>query len=488
MDALIGYTGFVGGNLIEYMSETTDFYNSLNIDEMRNKNYNVIYCAGLYAEKWRVNKFPEDDISNINKLKDVLATVQCKRFILISTIDVLDTSYCQYEIEFDIIYNKYAEHSYGRHRKSMEEWCETVFKDHCYIFRLPALFGKGLKKNSLYDLIHNNNIHLLRSHWNFQWYNIEWLFNDINIYVSKNIKIVNLVTSPIKLGTIQKLLFPDKAITDISDNIVEYNVKSLYYNRSIEDIIISMKEYIDYKLDKKIVISELGWPYKYDNVMYKFLNINNIKDVEAVPSRNDWNLDSYNNIYSIQSLLYNLNLNIFNEQELFLDVLHNLVKKAVCKNTKVLIFGSPKNRVWNGEEYMNLFRKVGDIVKEYNIIFCIENNSKHYGCNWMTTFNDTYNFVKELNHPNIKINLDIGNLLMENETLDTILDTRYIEHVQLSFPNLGYWNIDYEEKIINELRKIYKNGYNKYLSLEIKYNNKFIFSDVNRFIKLVNLL
>jgi len=488
MNALIGYSGFVGGNLIEHMLEYTEFYNSSNINEMKNKEYDIIYCTGVYAEKWRVNKYPEDDILNINKLKDVLKTVKCKKFILISTIDILDSSYSQYEIQLDIIDNKYAEHNYGRHRKSMEEWSQTIFKNHCYIFRLPALFGKGLKKNALYDLINNNNIHLLRSHWSFQWYNIEWLFNDINKYVSKDIQIVNLVTTPIKLGTIQKLFFPDKVISDISDNIVDYKIQSLYYNRSIEDVLVSMKEYINYKLNKNIIISELGWPNKYDNVMYKFLNINNITNIEAVPSRNNWNLENYNNIYSIQSLLYNNNLNIFRDQQLFLDVLHSLVEKAASKNTKVLIFGSPKNRIWNGEEYMDLFRKIGDIVKEHDITFCIENNSKYYGCNWMTTFKDTYNFVKKLNHPNVKINLDIGNLFMENEILDNIIDIRYIEHVQLSFPNLGYWNTDYEEKIITELRKIYGNGYNNYLSLEIKYDNKFIFSDINKFIQLVNQL
>ena len=43
--ALIGHTGFVGGN-IAANAQFTDCYNSKNIAEIRGKSYDMIVCAG----------------------------------------------------------------------------------------------------------------------------------------------------------------------------------------------------------------------------------------------------------------------------------------------------------------------------------------------------------------------------------------------------------------------------------------------------------
>jgi hypothetical protein len=71
----------------------------------------------------------------------------------------------------------------------------------------------------------------------------------------------------------------------------------------------------------------------------------------------------------------------------------------------------------------------------------------------MTTFAETYEFVKTLNHPNIKLNIDTGNLIMENETLPSIFDISLIGHVQISFPFLSNWDSKYESCIKTEIKK-----------------------------------
>lgn len=44
--ALIGYTGFVGGNLAKQMSFDR-VYNSQNIADIEGKQFNLVVCAGV---------------------------------------------------------------------------------------------------------------------------------------------------------------------------------------------------------------------------------------------------------------------------------------------------------------------------------------------------------------------------------------------------------------------------------------------------------
>jgi hypothetical protein len=483
MNALIGFTGFVGGHLLHRI-KNCEYYNSSNISTIENKMFDTVYCCGLYAEKWKANKNAEEDLKGINLLISYLSKIKCNKFILISTVDVLNCEFEQYEEQMDIIYSKYSTHSYGINRRNFELWCLATFIE-CYIFRLPALFGRGLKKNPLYDLINNNNVHLLRGHWEFQWYNIEWLYEDIQKHVSKNIKLVNLVTPPIKLSTIQKLFFPSNELSNDKVPSVKYNVRSFYKTYNIEDVLIDMKNFIFKQDATNIICSELAWHVEHNDVMCKFLNLMGIREIEAVPSKNNWNMSLYTSIYSIQSLLYGNSINIFQEKEKFIDIVSNICDMTSGKQPKVFIFGSPKNRAWNGEEYISMFRKIGDIVRKYNIIFCIEHNSQQYTCNWMTTFKDTYELIKEIDHPNIKLNIDTGNLIMEKEELPYLFDTSLVGHVQVSFPFLSNWNSEYEPFIKTEIRKIRKNGYIGKFSLEMKPNNDPPFNDVLSFIELM---
>lgn len=41
-----------------------------------------------------------------------------------------------------------------------EEFCEKQFSK-CHVIRLPALFGLGIKKNYLYDMLNNRLLHTI---------------------------------------------------------------------------------------------------------------------------------------------------------------------------------------------------------------------------------------------------------------------------------------------------------------------------------------
>ena len=86
-NALIGFSGFVGSTLLK-QTHFSALYRSTNIHEIENRNFDVVVCAGAPAQKWIANRDPADDRKKIDSLINHLGTIQCKTFILISTVDV----------------------------------------------------------------------------------------------------------------------------------------------------------------------------------------------------------------------------------------------------------------------------------------------------------------------------------------------------------------------------------------------------------------
>ena len=67
-DCLIGYTGFVGQKLLS-QKKFKFLFNSKNINKIKNKKFNYVFCAGAPGIKWMANKYPKKDLVSINALK-----------------------------------------------------------------------------------------------------------------------------------------------------------------------------------------------------------------------------------------------------------------------------------------------------------------------------------------------------------------------------------------------------------------------------------
>ncbi|MEG2295217.1 MAG: NAD-dependent epimerase/dehydratase family protein [Oscillospiraceae bacterium] len=148
MNALIGCTGFVGKNLQNKGYDA--LYHSKNIDAIVGKKYNRLVCAGIRAEKFLANQYPEQDLQAIKVLIEKLKQVTCQTFVLISTIDVYKDPIGVDETTIIDVENTQP---YGANRCYMEAFVRSHYENYL-IVRLPALFGKGLKKNFIYDMIH----------------------------------------------------------------------------------------------------------------------------------------------------------------------------------------------------------------------------------------------------------------------------------------------------------------------------------------------
>jgi hypothetical protein len=83
-------------------------------------------------------------------------------------------------------------------------------------------------------------------------------------------------------------------------------------------------------------------------------------------------MDIYPYIYSAQSILYNIQIQIFKEQDLFLEILEDKLKLLHSKGTQRIVFGSPSQRIFNGEDMNGLFSKIGGLCEKYNIVSALK--------------------------------------------------------------------------------------------------------------------
>ncbi len=251
--ALIGYSGFVGGNIAS-QTNFDDFYNSKNIEDIKGKTYDLILSAGASSLVWKTNSQPEEDWENIKRLMDCLKETKAKRFILISTIMVYPNPF---NVDEDTPISSAQNQPYGLHRYKLEQFIKRNFKKYT-IIRLPNLFGSGIKKNFIFDLIHNNHLDLTHKDSTLQWYNLENIYKDIQIAVINNLPVVNFTAAPLSAKLIAKYCLNLKFTTitnkpPLNHNMLSkyahlFNSKSLYFYsgkqtlKSLKDFIISMKE------------------------------------------------------------------------------------------------------------------------------------------------------------------------------------------------------------------------------------------------------
>jgi nucleoside-diphosphate-sugar epimerase len=188
--ALIGHTGFVGANLAA-QAPFDEKYNSRNIDDIRGKRFGLVVCAGAYAAKWKANKDPEGDRAALEKLMAPLREVEAARFILISTVDV----HPRPEMVDEDSPLEGTPTPYGRHRRALEELCAERFS--ATILRLPGLFGPGLRKNVIYDLLLNHQVENIHPDGVYQYYSLAHLWRDANMALERGIRVLNVACEPI---------------------------------------------------------------------------------------------------------------------------------------------------------------------------------------------------------------------------------------------------------------------------------------------------
>lgn len=277
MNALVGYTGFVGSNL--YASGQFDAaYNSKNIEKAYGTQPDLLVYAGLRAEKYLANNAPEKDMELIIEAEKNIEKIRPKKLVLISTIDVF--KFPKGVDEMSVIDTDHL-HAYGYNRYLLELWVRQRYPD-ALIVRLPGLFGKKIKKNFIYDYMHlipfmlnaskmeelcrvdasliddyvlqDNGFYKVRelqdtesellkekfkragfSALNFtdsrsvyQFYSLERLWEDIRRALEAGILLLHPATEPISVGELYKYLTGDDFVNELSGIPADYDYRTIH--------------------------------------------------------------------------------------------------------------------------------------------------------------------------------------------------------------------------------------------------------------------
>jgi hypothetical protein len=217
--ALVGHTGFVGSNLLR-QREFDALYNSKNIEEIRGQSFDTLVFSGAQAVKWWANQNPDEDWARIEAALGPMRDVRADRVILMSTVDVLPNVAGATE---DTDCHAFESHAYGTHRLRLEDEFRSMFET-LTIVRLPALFGAGLKKNVIFDLLNDNMLEKIEPRSRFQYYDLDGLWADIEKVVAAGLELIHLFPEPVKTGDIVTAFFPESQIGTDPLPIVTYEL------------------------------------------------------------------------------------------------------------------------------------------------------------------------------------------------------------------------------------------------------------------------
>ena len=277
MNVLVGHTGFVGNNLYRYGSFELGV-NSGSVREAYGTKPDLCVYAGLRAEKYLANQQPEKDWQMIEQAKENIRMIKPQKLVLISTIDVFKSPLAVYE---DSAIDMDGLQPYGYNRRVLENWVRENYPE-ALIVRLPGLFGEGIKKNFIYDIINvipfmlsetkmgelssqeaaieeyyeiqdngfwkcrnlnegeknalrnilsRVNFSALRftdSRSEFQLYPLKRLWSDIKIALENKIELLHTATEPISVGEIYKFLYGREFMNETAGVPAKYDYRTRY--------------------------------------------------------------------------------------------------------------------------------------------------------------------------------------------------------------------------------------------------------------------
>lgn len=247
MNSLIGFSGFVGGTLLKQAS-FEGLYRSTNIAEIAGQSFDLVVCAGAPAQKWIANREPEADRQTIEALIGHLKTIQCKTFVLISTVDVFKTPI---GVDEDSPVDESGLHAYGLHRRRLERFVQEHFTNHL-IVRLPGLVGPGLRKNVIFDFLNDNNLQAIDSGGVFQFYPMVNLWSDIQIALKAGLKLLHLTAQPLSVAEVSEKGFGRPFTNALTNATALYDMQTKHsqlfggrgrYQYSARDTIQAVRAY-----------------------------------------------------------------------------------------------------------------------------------------------------------------------------------------------------------------------------------------------------
>ncbi|MDP1617888.1 sugar phosphate isomerase/epimerase [Phenylobacterium sp.] len=252
----------------------------------------------------------------------------------------------------------------------------------------------------------------------------------------------------------------------------------------------------------KLAVSNIAWPAADRDAAYRLLARHGIRGLEIAPkllfaqSQDAFApspdeaaraLDAVRSeglqLVSMQSLLFGVERAALFRDQASRDRLVAATLRAIDLAGRFdipnLVFGSPKqrdippdlDRAAAETIALDVFHRLGEAAAKANTRLGLEPNPAAYGANFLNRFDETEAFVRRLDHPAVRLILDGGALIMNDEmaVLQDLTPDRVsrISHVHISEPQLAPAPAD-PQTASQILRAMSAAGYGGWFSIEMK--------------------
>lgn len=240
----------------------------------------------------------------------------------------------------------------------------------------------------------------------------------------------------------------------------------------------------------KLSVSNIAWDVTKNNAVYDLMKKYDYLGLEIAPTKifpsDPYNkieqaklwAEELNNEYgfkvsSMQSIWFGRQEVMFNSDD-ERSTLLEYTKKAICFAEAVgcnnLVFGCPRNRNIpagkNADAAIDFFKEIGEYAFKHSTVIGMEANPPIYNTNFINSTLEAFDLIKEIDSPGFKLNLDVGTMIQNNETVDILQDNiSLINHTHISEPGL---RIIEERNLHSQLYKCLHSGnYDNFVSIEI---------------------
>lgn len=252
----------------------------------------------------------------------------------------------------------------------------------------------------------------------------------------------------------------------------------------------------------KLAASNIAWPFARRLEAYRVLADHGLTGLEVAPAlllgdsadpfapherertrALDELADFGLGLVSMQSLLFGVEgaalFGTADQRAALVAALRRAIALAARLGITHLVFGSPRQRVIPGDlgreeawdQAAAVFRALGHEAQDHGAVIAMEPNPAAYGTNFLTTLDEAEAFVRQVDHPAIRLNLDLGAAAMNGEEDELAAfaarSAGLVSHVHVSAPNLAPAP-DKAEDTAAVLGQLARAGYAGWHSIEMR--------------------
>tara|TARA_Y100001958_G_C21240109_1_gene567547 strand:- start:1234 stop:1953 length:720 start_codon:yes stop_codon:yes gene_type:complete len=217
---ILGYKGFVGSAIARYCKKNKIQFIGIS----RKKNYEneslrfkfLINCA-MPSKRYWAKKFPKKDFEEtVLKTDYFLRNFKYEKFIHLSSVSA--------RVQLDTVY--------GRNKKKAENLVKKI--KFFTIYRLASMYGRGLNKGVLIDLINSSKVYLNKNS-NYSFTKVDKIaeFIILNLKNFKNKKVEIGCNDSLKLEDIKNKINSKSKFKGVIDNqILIKNKINIFFGSS----------------------------------------------------------------------------------------------------------------------------------------------------------------------------------------------------------------------------------------------------------------